>query len=185
MWNLVQIASKWYHVDVTWDDSVSKRNKRDIFGVALHKNFLLSNTGIEKEGHYGFSSPSAKKKTYDKAFWRGVETAFWKQGNRLLYGTASGIYARNLALQSAVRIQKGKVECLVHFKQDKYFFISGQSIYLFDVSSGSLSKKYTAKSGQYLMQLKCSGKKLSFRYDQRGKLYTVQKNLAEDGTFLT
>ena len=60
MWNLVKIGSKWYHVDVTWDDPLNERNSKEYFGVVFHKYFLLSDKGMQKNGHNGGNSGLAK-----------------------------------------------------------------------------------------------------------------------------
>ncbi len=42
IWNLVEIDGKWYHVDLTWDDSVGVRSRR---------HFLLSDAVAAERGH--------------------------------------------------------------------------------------------------------------------------------------
>ncbi|MCD7824510.1 MAG: hypothetical protein LUH14_00850 [Clostridiaceae bacterium] len=177
MWNLVQIHSNWYHVDVTWDDSLNAANQKDQFGIVLHKNFLLSNAAVKKQGHYGFSASKATDRSYDSAFWRGVETAFWYQSGSFVYGTSSGIYSRTGIAKKAARIKAMGADCLVRYSNNRYFFISGQSIYQINLSTKKVSKKYTAPSGCYLCQLKCSKTKLFFRYYKQGQLYTVKKKI--------
>lgn len=54
MWNEVKIDGKWYYVDVTWDDPLPDR-----FGEALHDNFLICETCLEKthDGVYDTEFP--------------------------------------------------------------------------------------------------------------------------------
>lgn len=62
-WNMICIDGEWYHVDVTWDDA-------DEPGNARHVNFLRSDSGIAKTGHYGWDgNVTASSSKYDDAFW--------------------------------------------------------------------------------------------------------------------
>ena len=66
MWNLVQLDGKWYHVDVTWDDSVP-----DMQGRALHSYFLLSDSTISDSfhNHTGWSTTVAcSDTTYESGY---------------------------------------------------------------------------------------------------------------------
>ncbi len=45
IWNVIKLDGEWYHVDITWDNMD--------FGVS-HKNFLLTDMEIERNGHTGF-----------------------------------------------------------------------------------------------------------------------------------
>lgn len=66
-WNMVKIKNKWYHVDVSWDDSSS-----NIKGYAGHKYFMLSDKAIMKADHphTGWKSQhTADSKKYDNAYW--------------------------------------------------------------------------------------------------------------------
>ncbi|MBR5301385.1 MAG: hypothetical protein IKU38_00950, partial [Clostridia bacterium] len=71
IWNLVNIDDDWYHVDVTWNDP--------IYDVPLrvhHSNFLLSDSGIEKAGHYAWNrSITAESAKYDQYFWSSINQA--------------------------------------------------------------------------------------------------------------
>lgn len=83
-WNLVKLDSRWYHVDVTWDDM-----ERDVFGHALHENILLSDDAIEDNGHkdwYCFGgNESCTDKTYDNYFWMDVTSPFVCLDNKWYY----------------------------------------------------------------------------------------------------
>jgi len=68
-WNMVRVDGSWYHVDVTWNDSSNIRLS------AGHNNFLLSDVGIGKTGHYNWFCPVSSSSTeYDGALWRSLHT---------------------------------------------------------------------------------------------------------------
>lgn len=68
-WNLVQLDGDWYHVDVTWNDP----DRSDL--VTSYRYFLLSDTGMENNKHYGWTaSYSADNEILDNLFWRRIYT---------------------------------------------------------------------------------------------------------------
>jgi len=69
-WNLVYLEGNdaWYHVDVTWNDALT--NRTDMPLRALHKYFLLSDTGITKASHHDWvTAEKATSTKYDNYFW--------------------------------------------------------------------------------------------------------------------
>lgn len=50
-WNLVELDSSWYHVDVTWDDPAP-----NVEGGGSHSNFLRSDEGITGTDHSGWDA---------------------------------------------------------------------------------------------------------------------------------
>lgn len=92
-WNIVKIASRWYHVDVTWDDP-----QNDRYGLAYHKNMLLSDSAIEKTGHkewYSFGGNETCDSTYyDDYFWIDITSPFVNLNNKWYYiDNYSSMYA--------------------------------------------------------------------------------------------
>lgn len=106
MWNLVQINSKWYHVDVTWDDPLHERNAKEQYGVVLHENFLLSDAGIRKSGHEEYNTGLATDKQYDSAYWRKIKSGFWYQSGKFVYADSKGIYTRKSLTDDKARCLK-------------------------------------------------------------------------------
>lgn len=74
-WNMVQIDGEWYHVDITWDDPVNDR-----YGLASHKFFLLSDSKMTKNKHYGWmvfaEDIYCTSTKYDNYFWQQSESPF-------------------------------------------------------------------------------------------------------------
>lgn len=175
MWNLVKIGGKWYHVDLVWDAPLSSLNRKNMYGYACHDNFLLSNAAIRKTGHKGFSA-SATSTKYDQKYWRKSDSSFWYQGGKYYYATNSGIYVRKrVESGTARRIRKGKILCFVRWKGNKFYCIAGNRAYRVDVRSGKWKAVYKPPGGTSLMQLKCNGKKIYFRYTRGRRIYSSSR----------
>lgn len=177
MWNLVKIGGKWYHVDLVWDAPLSYLNSKNMYGYVCHDNFLLSNSAIKKTGHKGFSASAVSTK-YDNKYWRKVDSSFWYQGGKFYYGNKSGIYVRkHIERGTAKRIKKGKILCFVRYRGNKYFYLSENKVYRFDVKSKKKKAVYQPPKGTNLVQLKCGSKKLYFRYTRGKKIYSRSKKI--------
>ena len=85
-WNLVKINSKWYHVDVTWNDI----DNGDHRGIVASDEFLLR-TDTQMGGHYW------DKKKYPKANSKSIDKNY----------THTGIYGAKLNRRTAT-IKNGK-----------------------------------------------------------------------------
>lgn len=94
MWNLVKIGSKWYHVDVTWDDATSDLTGKKSKDSVRHTNFMLSNAAIRKTGHYGFTAPKKTSRKYDNKYWKKVVTAFQYRNKMFRYRQNGRWYQR-------------------------------------------------------------------------------------------
>lgn len=173
MWNLVKIKSKWYHVDVTWDDPLNQRNSKECFGVVLHKYFLLSDKGIKKREHYDCKTGLAKDTKYDTAYWKNVASEFCYESGKFIYADKTGIYRRaSLAGGKAECLKKLAVQGMVQKSGSKYYVLAGNQIYLFRLTDKKLKSIYKAPSGCTLLELKYSEKTLYFRYQKNGRIYT-------------
>lgn len=75
-WNIVRIDGEFYHLDTTWDDAMPNGE------VISHSNFLLSDKGIEKTEHYGYTlnngdvSPKCNSTKYESSFVNAVTSTF-------------------------------------------------------------------------------------------------------------
>lgn len=87
-WNMVKIGENWYHVDVTWDDPVTKEG--DIFSYVGHENFLLSDADITEEGHSGWESPYTANATYE-GFWEDIEGGMQYRDGTWYYVSGDGM----------------------------------------------------------------------------------------------
>lgn len=82
-WNMVKIDGKWYHVDLTWDDSLP-----DFKGQIYHDFFLCSDAEISsgntphRDWEYGKKASSDK---YDDSFWENSFAQIIPANNRYWY----------------------------------------------------------------------------------------------------
>lgn len=78
VWNLVKIDGKYYHVDLTFDDT-----EYNNIGRVKHSNFLLSDSAIENASgtkHTGWQEYTeivAENTRFDDYFWRNIESGFF------------------------------------------------------------------------------------------------------------
>lgn len=74
-WNIVKIGSKWYHVDVTWDDPIPDR-----YSMVSHKYFLMSDTEAVNKAHNNWrmncTSVKCDSTAFDKTKWKNSESPF-------------------------------------------------------------------------------------------------------------
>ena len=79
-WNKVYMDGEWYHVDCTWDDPLP-----DLYGMARHRYFLLSDSEMLNREHYDWYSTVSAECTstkYDNYFWNDVDSPFaYTDGN--------------------------------------------------------------------------------------------------------
>ena len=90
VWNIIEIEDELYHVDVTWDDPV-----HDIYGQALHNNFLLSSNEIANTHEATDFDTTPSDTSFDDAFWGDIESAFIPLSGEIYYidsGYANGGY---------------------------------------------------------------------------------------------
>lgn len=85
VWNMVRLDGKYYHVDVTWDDSrvgLSDSVQYNVNGYVSHAFFLMSDECAENREHHGWvSAVSADSDRFDELDFKG--------------STPTQIYARN------------------------------------------------------------------------------------------
>ncbi len=73
IWNILKIDDQWYHVDLTWDDSLP-----DTPGRARHDTFLCSDSALKRVGHAdGWSAPTVcTSSRFDSESLDVIDTAF-------------------------------------------------------------------------------------------------------------
>lgn len=95
MWNQVQLAGRWYHVDVTWDDPLE-----DMPGRAEHKYFLKSDSVWNTSYIWDdtLSEPCVDT-SLDSFFWENSSSPLVSDGENWFFvknkGSNPGIYRWN------------------------------------------------------------------------------------------
>ncbi len=186
MWNQIKIGGKWYHVDVTWDDPLDTRLKKDQYGLVLHDRFLCSTQKMTEKGYYGFQAKSAKSTKYDNKFWTEINSEIFYRKGKWLYQTDQRIEQRT-------SLVKGKAKTLywaggVYFTsldKNRYYFINYNRIYLYYRKTQKMylvldgSKRYKGKTT--INQLKYDSGKLTYRVVKDDRVKTVSKRINKKG----
>lgn len=186
MWNQIKIGGKWYHVDVTWDDPLDTRLKKDQYGLVLHDRFLCSTKKMKKKGYHGFQGRSAKSRKYDKKFWANINSEIFYRNGKWIYQTDSRIEQRN-------SLVKGKAKPLywaggnyfIALDKNRYYFINYNRIYLYKRKT---QKMYLVLDGtkrhrgsDMISQLKYDSGKLTYRVVKGERVRTVTRKVRKNG----
>lgn len=186
MWNQIKIGGKWYHVDVTWDDPLDTRLKKDQYGLVLHDRFLCSTGKMKEKGYYGFQAKPAKSAKYDNKFWTEINSEIYYRNGKWMYQTSRRIEQRN-------SLVKGKAKPLywaggnyfISLDKNRYYFINYNRIYLYQRNTQKMylvldgNKRYKGKST--VNQLKYDSGKLTYRVVRGNKVKTVTKRVNKKG----
>ncbi|MDR0918906.1 MAG: hypothetical protein LBM93_06600 [Oscillospiraceae bacterium] len=76
VWNVVNLAGKWYYIDLTWNDN------SHTLGYVSREDFLVSEEKFSQT-HYAWYQNYETGNEYDLAFWREIDsnmvyiTGFW------------------------------------------------------------------------------------------------------------
>lgn len=186
MWNQIKIGGKWYHVDVTWDDPLDTRLKRDQYGLVLHDRFLCSTQKMKEKGYYGFQAKSAKSTKYDNKFWTEITSEIFYRSGKWLYQTSRRIEQRT-------SLTKGKAKPLywaggnyfTSLDENRYYFINYNRIYLYQRKTQKMylvldgNKRY--RGNPTISQLKYDSGKLTYRVVRDDRVKTVTKRINKKG----
>lgn len=97
-WNMVKIDGKWYHVDVTWDDPIGGRQRKEY----LHYEFfMISDKEIRSRRHrwdwdYTPATPSLSPKYFLKRKRSYVDVASFLVGAERAYQTGEPFFRAHL-----------------------------------------------------------------------------------------
>lgn len=127
-WNLVKLDGEWYHIDITWDDSVSLPSHTS------YTYFLQSDIGlatIDKnltEPHRDWQTTAQAESTkYDAAMWRNSSTQMLKL-NGIYYCTvpdgAADRYALYGGSDPAVQEKKATINAIWRTGNSDYSYTS-------------------------------------------------------------
>lgn len=167
VWNQIRLGSKWYNIDLTWDDPVDDDKGKNQDGVVFHKYFLASDTYMRNHGYSGFRETDATSKKYDKSYFKSITSAFDYNKDRWIFMNSSGIYMRSHVNSGKANcIYKVKGMCFIRYDSVKYYYIAHNRIYMFSLKNNrsklvwSPVKQYGYS--YYITQLKCSSGKIKY-----------------------
>lgn len=104
MWSMVQIDSKWYHLDLTWDDSADFTDSFNTHNSMLMSRDRLLNLDVEHE-EPDYELP-AKSKKYDDFFWNDALTTITYSDGYWYYTTEKGLYKYSFDTEKSTLIYK-------------------------------------------------------------------------------
>ena len=98
-WNMVKLDGVWYHIDITWDDTVSypSYTSYDYFlqsdaGIVDIDRDRIDETVAEPDWHCDWeATQKATDVRYDKAVWRETNTPMIKGGNMYYCAVYTGV----------------------------------------------------------------------------------------------
>lgn len=145
-WNLVYLDGNWYHIDVTWDSSLTRQ-----FGYANHEYFLFSDSAAAGRGHKDWKTYTECTDTrYDKAFWKNIGSHIICMDGYLYYtdrgvrrrkgfdGDEEILFEDEKVYQNGFEYYNGKF----YFIKNNYDLTSKPDnlIYAYDIEAGSAEK---------------------------------------------
>lgn len=165
-WNMIKIGSQWYHVDVTFDDTVPNLN-----GLVNHEYFLVSDSAVSvgtyphKGWQYGYRASDTR---YDSLFWKDscaqiiqYSDECWyyinnKKGYLCSYDPVSGRTTELAKIGSGYRYSRIAVYEGTIFCNDK------KTLYAYNTADGSFSKvkSYSLGTDNEIYGMYSDGKKI-------------------------
>ena len=96
-WNLVRLNNRYYHLDITWDDSIFNANLDyassdflDVKGFVSHNYFMKSDSQMLKLDHYGWNKTknAIDSSTFNNYYWNDVNSnIYYIKGFRVISRT--------------------------------------------------------------------------------------------------
>lgn len=168
MWNLVKIGGAWYNADVTWDDPLDTYSGSDQYSLVMHNYFLKSTGNFKANGHYGFNAKKASSGRFNRMYWNDVTSSFYYRNGRWIYMGDNGILERKSLLSGVPELLLNvNGRAFARFNNNKYYFIAGNSIYLYSRQSGKTVPVWRTSdyysSSYYLSQIKYSSGSVYYR----------------------
>jgi len=147
-WNMVKIGSKWYHVDVTWDDPTPNTT-----GKVSHEYLLLSDKSIKAKNHATWDQKGKITcSSTPSKYWRNVQSPVVLKGSYSYYIKDKCLIKRNISKGTTSKVVKNIGTWYKMGSSKSYWvgtfsgaFANGDYIYF---NTPSKIKKYNTKTGK-------------------------------------
>lgn len=186
MWNQIKIGGKWYHVDVTWDDPLDTRLKKDQYGLVLHDRFLCSTRKMKEKGYYGFQAKPSNSTRFDNKFWTEITSEIFYRSGKWIYQTDRRIEQRkSLTGGKAKPLYWAGGNYFIALDKNRYYFINYNRIYLYQRKKQKMylvldgTKKYRGR--HTISQLRYQDGKLTYRVIRGDRVKTVCRRVGSNG----
>ncbi|MDO4554145.1 MAG: transglutaminase domain-containing protein [Lachnospiraceae bacterium] len=190
-WNLVKLGSKWYHVDVTWDDPYPEQKNYVTYWFFLKTDKEFKNHSVSK--HYSWESDGIKctSKRYSKLPLSDNKNLFyydsnWYYNSKNSSGSTYQYYKYNFTFTNGTRIATSSIP-FVKYGSRIYFASKPYRIASINID-GTIPKTVktvSTKRAARLSSMKISKNKINYTYYLKGKkkkgtvrLTTALKNTA-------
>ena len=156
IWNMVEIDGQWYHVDVTWDDSVEITKN-----TFMHQMILQSDESMAREEldhDLSKSAETADDSFFENAFWTESNTRISYLGGYWYYTNRDGLnrYSFNSGESKLIYTISGvwhageDMDWKIPFSQTavygrSVYFNSPTVIYRYDTEKNKIYKVYAPK----------------------------------------
>ena len=159
IWNMVEIDGQWYHVDVTWDDSVEITKN-----TFMHQMILQSDESMAREEldhDLSKNAETADDSFFENAFWTESNTRISYLGGYWYYTNKEGLnrYSFNSGESKLIYTISGiwhageDMDWKIPFSQTavygkSVYFNSPTVIYRYDTAKNKIYKVYAPKLGK-------------------------------------
>ena len=159
IWNMVEIDGQWYHVDVTWDDSVEITKNTFMHQMILQSDESMAREELEHD--LSKNAETADDSFFENAFWTESNTRISYLGGYWYYTNREGLnrYSFNSGESKLIYTISGiwhageDMDWKIPFSQTavygkSVYFNSPTVIYRYDTAKNKIYKVYAPKLGK-------------------------------------
>ena len=200
-WNLVRLNNRYYHLDITWDDSIFNANLEyassdflDVKGFVSHNYFMKSDSQMLKLDHYGWNKTknAIDSSTFNNYYWNDVNSNIYYIKGFQYYIKDSKLIKRNPATASETVLYTinnsiftgddsnynwSSNNALLSYNYKDYFLFMNlaDGIYAYDLSNKNVSKVYSYNDKGFIAGFNIDGNIISYDVAnvKAGKSYKI------------